>query len=222
VPSLISYDAIRREYAQMSPDGFRQERLGIWAYESARAVIPPTVWADSAAEIAAQPEPGRLGIAFDVTTDRSWASVVVAYRVNDGMHVRVSSHAQRDDWLIETLRALADRWRVPITYDDAGPARDVGEALRLTGVDVDPVGGRDFASACARLLSGLTAKTITHHPFSPLDEAAASASSRTVGEGWAFARRSAAVPISPLTAGALAVWAADHERATLIPAPMIW
>jgi hypothetical protein len=221
-PALISFQAIQRERERMSVDGFRQERLGIWSHETASAVIPATVWAEAQVELDILPEPGQVGLAFDVATDRSWSSIVCAYRVPGGVHVRMSRHDQRDDWLIDTLRDLAEVWHVPIAYDDAGPARDVGETLRLVGVEVEPIGGRDFSAACARLLSGLSAKTISVHPFAPLDEAAASASARTVGEGWAFARRSASVPVCPITAAALAVWAADHERSTFLPEPMIW
>lgn len=223
-PELIGIAAIRSEREQMSIDGFRQERLGIWSHELSRTVIPGTVWSSTLAQPASEPEPGKLGLAFDVATDRSWASIVVAWKVGASTHLRVTHHDRGDGWLVEELSLLSARYGVPVTYDDAGPARDVGEVLRLAGVETENLGGRDFAASCARLLSGLTTGTVTHHPNPALDQAAANASSRTVGEGWAFARRSAAVPISPLTAGALAVWAADHERVLTpaLEAPMIW
>jgi phage terminase large subunit-like protein len=212
-PDLISFDAIQQELDSMSADGFRQERLGIWADELSRAVIPAQVWRDTLRTVQTLPEPGRLGLAFDVATDRSASSIMIAWKVADQLiHVRLSRHAAGDNWLTDELAALAQAWQVPVTFDDAGPARDIGEALRLRGVAVEAVGGRDFAASCARLVSGLTGQLITHHPDLALDQAAGNATARNVGEAWAFARRSTSVPISPLTAAALAVWAIDHVK----------
>jgi phage terminase large subunit-like protein len=167
-PSLIGLDAIQRERERMSLDGFRQERLGIWAHELSRTVIPGSTWIATTKPITDTPELGRLGLAFDVSTDRAWASVVAAWRTPAGVHVRVSRHDAGDAWLVPALLDLQKAWRVPITFDEAGPARDVGEALKLAGVEIDPVNGRDFASSCARLLSGLTAGEISHHRITRL------------------------------------------------------
>lgn len=212
VPELIKMTAIRKERERMSLEGFRQERMGVWSHELNRAVISAGAWAKTARTVTDQPVPGRLGLAFDVATDRSWATVTAAYKtIDQRIHVRVARHDSGDAWLLEELVALADRYKIAISYDDAGPARDIGEALRLKKIAVEGLGGRDFAAACARFVSGLGAELITHHPDEALDRAAETAVARTVGEGWAFARRhAAAVPISPVTSAALAVWAVDH------------
>lgn len=211
-PVLIGDEAIQDELAAMSPDGFRQERLGVWSHELSQAVIPGQVWRNSARVVGQQPQPGGIGLAFDVSTDRSHSSIVVAWMVDQRVQVRMARHDQGDKWLVDDLEALAKVWKVPLFYDDAGPARDIGEALKLKQVDVQGIGGKDFATSCARLVSGLAAGTITHHTDAALDRAAETATARTVGEAWAFARRTAAVPISPLTAAALAVWALDHAQ----------
>jgi phage terminase large subunit-like protein len=60
VPTLISMDAIRRERTQMSLDGFRSERMGIWTHEASRSVIPGSVWQASFSEAAEAPaDPSR-------------------------------------------------------------------------------------------------------------------------------------------------------------------
>ena len=217
VPDLIKLPAIRRERVRMSIDGFRQERLGIWAHELARTVIPPVVWRASLRSYVEQPEPGHLGLAFDVSTDRKWSTIVAAWRVGATVQTRISRHDDGDAWLVDELCALSEKYECKITYDATGPGRDIGEALKLADVDVDPISGRDFAASCARYLSGLGAQTITHHPDVAYDRAAEVAVARTMGEGWAFARRHAVVPISPLAAAALAVWAVDHKLAPVIP-----
>jgi len=175
-------------------------------------VIGSAVWRETLAVVDQEPAPGKLAVAFDVSTDRSFSTITIGWQVGEKVHVRVSRHQEGDTWLINDLVAIAQQYRVPITYDDAGPARDVGEALRLRKIDVAPLGGRDFAAACARLVSGLTARQITHQPFGPLDRAAETATARSIGEAWAFARRNASVPICPITSAALAVWAVDHLK----------
>jgi phage terminase large subunit-like protein len=222
MPDLIGIEAVRREREAMSLDGFRQERLGIWSHELSRAVIPGSIWQQTAGIAPGQPSKGKLGLAFDVSIDRAWSSIVVAWRIEETTYLRVARHQQGDGWLLAELQAMAEAYEVPISYDDAGPARDIGEALAIRGILIDRIGGRDYASACARLLSGLTAGQVIHHPFGPLDAAASAATSRTIGDAWAFARRDASVSISPITAAALAVWAADHELVVPLPPPMIW
>jgi phage terminase large subunit-like protein len=219
-PDLISMRAIRNERKRMSIDGFRQERMGVWAHELARTVIPPVIWKATTRSYNEQPQKRHLGIAFDVASDRSWSAIVAAWRVGETVHVRTSQHRQSDNWLVKELIALSERYECKITYDATGPGRDIGEALQLADVDVDPVSGRDFATSCARFLSGLSAQTITHHPDAPMAKAAEVATSRAVGEGWVFARRHASVPICSLTAATLAVWAVDH-RLTPVE-PRIW
>lgn len=220
--SLISEDTVRRERAIMSDDGFRQERLGIWATQVAGAVISQAAWDHARAEVNIEPIPGLLGLAYDVSPDRSWASVMVAYGVGEKVHVRTARHRLGDGWLVHDLSTLAEGYQVPVTYDASGPGRDVAEQLRVGGTEVVAISGRDYSAACQRLLSGIVNQTITHHPDLALDEAAAIATTRKYGESWIFARTSAghgaATPISPLTAAAIAVWANDHAG-TDVPAP---
>lgn len=220
-PELITLAAIRRERARMSLDGFRQERLGIWAHELARAIIPPLVWQRSTRLYELPTDSAALSIAFDLATDRSHATIVVAQRTFDGnVHVRVSNHADADDWLVERLSTFAAAYDVPISYDMTGPGRDIADKLARADVAVDAINQRDFSTSCARLLSGLTAQTITHHPDLALDQAAEVAVARKTGELWTINRRHAPLPVTPLCAAALAVWALEHKPTPVVP--RIW
>lgn len=211
--SLLSLEAIRRERDAMTDEGFRVERMGIWASDRSSSVIPTVAWTDARLTRDDHPIPGRCGLGFDVSTDREWASIVIAYPTEGGrVHVRTSRHDRGDRWLRAEVAALAASLKVPVTYDDAGPARDVGQLLELEGVEVDAVSGRDFAAGCARLVSGIVAGDLTVHPDAALDLAARTAGSRRIAEAWAFARRDATEPISPLTAAVLAVVGADKIK----------
>lgn len=219
---LITHDTIRRERSIMSDDGFRQERLGIWAAQMAGSVISTVAWEATRQEVQEDPIPGACGLAFDVAPDRSWATVMVAYAHGSKTHVRTTRHRLGDGWLTGDLQALATSYQVPITYDPGGPGRDIADLLKIAGTQVQPVGGRDYAAACQRFLSGLVNQTVTHHPDLALDEAAHIATTRRYGgESWVFARTSSGhagnTPISPLTAAAMAVWANDHLYDTTPP-----
>lgn len=220
--TLIQYDTLRRHRKLMSVDGFRVEHLGIWANQTADAVISDGVWSSTRIELEGEPVPGQLGLAFDVMPDRRWGSVVVAFDIRGRTHIRLARHRLGDGWLVDDLAALAAQYGVPIAYDTSGAGRDIADQLRVRGVPLLAINGRDYASSCARLLSGLANTTITHHPDLALDDAAANASSRAYGESWAFARKNAgygsAPPVTPITAAALAVYANDHAQDSL-PAP---
>lgn len=225
MPQLILPETLRRHRQWMSDDGFRQEHLGIWSAQVSGTVIPPAAWEATTYASTDEPIPGLLGLAFDVAPDRAWSSVVAAYTTGSHVHVRLSRHRLGDGWLFDDLVQLSQAHQVPLTYDDAGPARDVAERLRLAGVPLQPLSGRDYATSCQRLLSGVVNGTITHHPDLALDEAAQAATTRRMGEAWAFARRPtiSSTPISPLTAAALAVWANDHlNDHTPVPRPEVF
>jgi hypothetical protein len=153
--------------------------------------------------------------------------VLVAYTVGSKTHLRVTRHRLGDGWLVSDLTSLAAAYQVPVTYDASGPGRDIAEQLKVAGIPVAPISGRDYSAACQRLLSGLVNQTITHHPDLALDEAAQIATTRKYGESWIFARlgtgHAAGIPISPLTASAIAVWANDHAGQDVpLPRPEVF
>lgn len=224
--SLIRPEAIEREYRAMKDsalDEFRQERMGVWPLDAARAVIPSNAWEAARKPTTEAPGIGDFALAFDVAPDRTHGAIIAAWRrLNGVMHVRVTNYDSGDAWLVDRLRALHAAYLVPIGYDDSGPARDIGDALARSGVPVLPWHRRDFVTACARFLSGVVNGAVTHNGDAALDRAAAGAGTQRVGEAWAFSRRGK-VDISPLTAATLAIWSLDHsEQVEPLEAPAIF
>lgn len=221
---LIDPATLRRNRLIMSEEGFKREHLGIWGGRVSGAIIPATSWQSTRVDVDDEPLPGALGLAFDVAPDRTWASVVVAYDVDRRTHVRMARHRLGDGWLTDELAALVQMYRVPVTYADSGPSRDIGDRLRMLGCEVRALSTRDYATACSRLHSGLVNETITHHPDLALDEAAAAASTRKMGvDSWAFTHKpgpeKSSAPICPIVAAALAVWGNDHTKDLTAPPP---
>lgn len=206
LPELVSIEAVERERRALTVERFRQHRLGIWSGESIKSVIPIGAWQNLIRE-APDPEPRSLTIAYDVTPDRSWSSIAAAWNAGSTPHVRLSRHAPGDNWLVDHLAELHKALRVPICYDDAGPARDIAAMLTQRGVPVRKFTLRDSTEACAGMLSAIVNGRVTHHPDPALDDAVTSAGSRRVGEAWMFSRRDATKPIAPIVAATLAHWA---------------
>jgi hypothetical protein len=116
-------------------------------------------------------------------------------------------------WVADRVAELAAKWRPKkIGWNKAGPARDIGDELGRRNVDLLEVGMGDFAAACAGFLEAViaTPPKLRYRPHQSLDDAAAAATSRPIGDAWAWGRRSSVVSLSPLTAATVARWADLH------------
>ena len=216
-PDLLSLAAIGRERRTMTASTFAQERLGVWPGQVKGRLFPLDPWLSTARADVPDPVAGEVAVVFEVAPDRSASAISAAWRAPDGRpHFRLVQWAPGDGWLVTECARLAAGWQVPVTYDDTGPARDVASSLVAAGVQVRTLAMRDVTAASAALLSGVVNSGITHHPDDVLDAAAAGAESRKVGEAWALNRRSA-VPVAPLLAGALAVWALMNDPVPELP-----
>jgi len=95
-----------------------------------------------------------------------------------------------------------------------GPASTVVDQLRHREQLPDwvrAVTPREYTTACAQLLDGITDRTIRHRGDPALDAAVQAAARRTVGEGWAWSRRLPTVDVSPLVAASLALFGDRHR-----------
>jgi hypothetical protein len=101
-----------------------------------------------------------------------------------------------------------------------GPASTVVDALRAKDGElpdwVRAVTPRELSTACAQSLDAIGDRTIRHRGNAELDAAVKAAAKRTVGDGWVWARRTPTVDVSPLIAGALALYGDRHRP----PAPV--
>lgn len=90
---------------------------------------------------------------------------------------------------------------------------DVADVLSRRDVELAPLKGNAYRAACQGLAAAVDAGSVrvTGHPL--LDDAAAGAAARTVGDGWVWSRRQAGVSLAPLTAATCALWALDHAPA---------
>jgi hypothetical protein len=214
-PSLgirITAEHIANERASMDARTFAVERLGIGDYPatdgSGAAVIKAEVWAERADH--SDPPPPILDpvcFAFDITPDRSSASIGVAGKRADGhSQIEVVENKSGTGWVVPRLIGLAAKNDGATFICDAyGPAASLLRELEEAGITVEAVTAADYANACGLIFDLVDQKGLRHLGSSELTAAVKGAGKRPLGERWAWARKGT-VDISPLVACTLALW----------------
>jgi len=218
----VGAEAMGAALAMLGPDEFGRAYGNRWTSQVAR-VIPLAAWRAAAAPELPVPEVGDVALGFDVAVDRSDAAVVAAWRRELGGAAPAAALEVADcrpgvGWVADRVVELIERWAPrAVYYDAAGPALDVADQLARRGVDLVGLKAREYAAACAGLLDAVVADppAVQIRPHPTLDQAAAAAARRTLGDAWAWGRRQSSTSISTLTAATVALWAYDHAPADL-------
>ena len=209
----ISSEYISDEQRSLDARGFAVERLGVGDWpdtDGASAhVISPERWQAGFDEDSKPQDP--IAFAFDVTPDRSWSSIDVAGPREDGnWHVEVVDHHRGTGWVVDRLVELnAQHSPIAIVCDGAGPAASLVKPLEQRGIEVTVVTAKEHAQACGNFYDACDQGTLRHLDTPELTAAVRGAVRRTLGDAWAWSRKSSGVDISPLVAGTLALWAAQ-------------
>jgi phage terminase large subunit-like protein len=208
----ISEEWIRQnELGIMSTEAFLIERLGVVFDPDTISTELPT-WGECL-----DPQSRRSGpvaLAVDVAPGATWSSIGVAGHREDGMlHVELIERLPGTADVVAVLRKLHAAHKVPIHLDPRSEAAGLIADLERAGVPVEKIGTLDLTAACARFKQAAIAGTLRHIGQPVLDSAVASATVRTVGEGWAWSRRSSSLDISPLVAVTIAAHAASTVSA---------
>lgn len=168
----------------------------------------------------------KPGIGFDVDPDRRAATICAGWRESDGrVLVEVIEHALGTRWTAGAVIGVLERQGIRrVTCNNAGPARDVADEIERAGFEVQRVTATDYAASCARThdeLKVLPRPTWQHYGQEPMVEAFKHLTRRRLGQGWAF--DTTGEPITPVTAGTLAEWAADHPpEVEVLPQPAVY
>jgi phage terminase large subunit-like protein len=203
----ITRDYVRGEAGALHPRKFAVERLGVGDWPPVAgdpSVIDPEAWAQLADPDSKLQDP--VCFAYDVSRDRSSASIAAAGRNQHGQwHVELVDHRPSTGWIRDRLNELRDRH---------GPDRVVRDAYaELPDVDADPVNTVEHGQAFGLFIDQVGEQTVRHLADPKLTAAVRAAKTRTLGDaGFAWARKTSAVDISPLVAVTLALWAAAGEQ----------
>ncbi len=215
---LISEDAMADELASMPTRTAAVELLGIgdWPRTDglSELVISLDQWLalrDVDSKILGSP-----CFAFDVTPDRAMGTIVAAGRRADKLvHVEVVDRRAGTGWIAARLAELVKTHRpVAVVCDASSPAGSLLPELSTLDVMVEPVSSSDHAKACGLLFDLVDQEALRHLGTPEFVSALRGATTRPLGDAWAWSRKNSAIDISPLVAATLAVWgSATADRA---------
>jgi hypothetical protein len=179
-------------------------------------VIPGDAWAAVCSPTAQPTEP--LTFAIDVNPERSAGAIVAAGGGVAEVIPRLADGTGDDGfptagtaWLVPRAVQLDERWGGPVwVVDSKGPARTLIPAMVEAGLNVHAATSDEVVSACGQFYDGVLDRRYRLRQNAALDEAAAGAAKRQVGDAWAWTRKNATADISPLVAATLALWGAGR------------
>ena len=204
----ITLEHVERELRAMDHRSFCSERLGVGDWPrtdlDGGRVISADAWKACAGDAAAG-EPLVFG--FDISPDRSRASIAVAGAASDGrVAVEIVDHRDGTGWIVGRLQELCQRhYPRAVVCDGRGPASSLVAALSRLRPAVTTLTTSEFASSCAGLFDRIQERTLVHREDPALDAAVAVATKRGLGDQWAWSRRSSAADITALVAASVAV-----------------
>jgi hypothetical protein len=208
----IGVAQMRAALDELGREGFARAYGNQWAHRDGPSVIADADWEACRDRNPGVPA-GQVGLGFDAAVDHSDAAVAVAW-VSGGLTRALVEVRAATGWLAGRVDELAAQWRISSpAFQKGGPAGHVADEISRAGrLESAPVGGADYAAACAGLLTGIRERRLRVLPHPRLDEAVAAAVQRPSGDAWLWGRRSAQASLSPLVALNMACWAAWHAQ----------
>jgi hypothetical protein len=146
---------------------------------------------------------GALAVA--VSMDLSHAAIVASAKVDDRLLVKPLQHAPGTDWAVGRLAELQDQHDVDVAIDGRGPAARLIPHLEDAGVRLHIYTTPEVLDAWDTFYSSVREGQLLHCDYPELNAAVNGATTRSVGDRTAWARRTASSDISPLEGGTLAV-----------------
>ena len=195
---------------------FLAEYAGRWPSDNLTTALDLEVWEANRRPIADAVKPDRAALAFDVAPDDSRASLVLAWRDEEGRaHLMVADHREGSGWLTDaSVRTSRDYGRAPVGHDVIGANQAVAESIgRSKGAPrLSPFGLRQMMGAAQVLAREVAAGRVVTYGQPALDNAAQGASWRDVRDsGRLFARKASKGDVSALVAASVALALYDSQ-----------
>lgn len=203
---------------------FAVERLGVGDWPSVDAdagqVFDPETWRSLADAQSVPLDPVRF--AFDVSPDRSRASISVSAQREDGLwHGELVDRRHGTEWVVKRMVELLLKFPdAAVAADGKGPAASLIPQLETeAGVEVRRLTGSEVAQACGFMFDAVEQRTLRVVPSNELNAAVRGASTRPLGDAWAWSRKNSGVDITPLVSLTVALW--DMSTAVREPEVMV-
>jgi phage terminase large subunit-like protein len=224
-PSLggrLQWDVVEGERARFSDEGFGRERLGMWDSAGSQRVISADSWS-VCASANLKDAGGEVAIGFDVSPDRSTATISVASLTVDRLPYVdvVESRRGEPDWGVQRVVDMCARhdWRA-VVVDGASAANSYVDALRQAELTVTVTSARQMASAFGGFFDAVMDGRLRHLDQPLLNSALSAARKRTIGDsGFGWSRKDSESDITPVTAATLALWGLTSSEVAEKPKP---
>lgn len=208
----ITEDVVRHARRTLSDGEFRRAFLNQQTRADDR-VIPLEKWDKAVSEKAAPT--GPLVFAVDVNPDRTAGAIATASKTA----AELVDYRPGTGWIVSRATELTARHGGVWVVDGVGPAGSLISDLEKAGLKVHSLQARDMAKACGQFFDGVMDGAYVIRQHHKLDDAAAAAVKRPMGDAWAWARKSSASDVCPLVAVTLALHGArefGQERPPLV------
>lgn len=209
-PKRTPVRSIMRLRRLLSDEDFLREALGIWDSDLGNAVIPLSTWGDLADRSdAPAPHVGTLVLAVDADPQRQRTSVAVCGGRADGPPlVEMLENLPGVDWAVEYVRQLVERNDIgAVMIDKRSAAASLIQPLTDARVPVVGVDAQGMARACGAFYdAAVETGELRHIGQVELDTALRHASTRPLGDAWAWDRKKPTADITPLTTVTLAYY----------------
>ena len=200
---------------------FRTEVLCQWPAGALTGVFDPGTWQATTNEPAEQPDGtfklqpadrliGDVVAMFDVSKDGARTYIAFAgYRADGVAQAEVVAAQPGTDWIAGWLKGEAGRIECVGAQERGAPASDVLANLQKDQtfrIPIVSIGGSDLTAAHGRARRLVRDKQVRHNPQPVLDQAAALAVTKPLGDNEVIDRRRSPVDTAPLVAWEFALY----------------
>ncbi|OMB98417.1 hypothetical protein A5733_01195 [Mycobacterium sp. NS-7484] len=222
--TLRDMQGVLEEMQNDNISGFQTEYCCMWVSTLKPGILPAPDWKDTTDKASRRREDAPLWASLDINFERTKSYIGVAAERADGWHNEVIAAARGTDWVLPWFldpKRLIEDEAGPIEVDGkryrskfvgvviqarGAPASGHIEMLREAGIPVVELGGADLTQAYGDYLDKLRGHRVWHRPSPALDEAAAIAQKKNLGDAWVLDRKqndcSAVITVIQATWGA--------------------
>jgi hypothetical protein len=187
----------------MARHQFERAMLNMWVSTMGDPIVALGYWESLGEPNAPRPEWCVLGV--DVAPHGKSAAIVAVGEHGDTLRSAVLEHGLGTSWVPAAVERVSGEYGRPrVIVDGKACAAMLPELERATGFKVTELGATDVATACQFWLRLVQDGKLKHRGEKELTIALDGAGQRTLGDGWAWSRRTSGTDITPLVALTLA------------------
>lgn len=190
---------------------YRTERLCQWVDVIEPGIIPADVWRDTTDAKSRRAEGADAYLGVDMSYDRRTVSMSIVSRRADGRwHGETIKRRNGSDWVLPWIAEREGRFAAVCLQARGAPVSSLAEGIKGLGtVPVVEWQGSALTIAHGAMYDALLSQQLLHRPQPALDDAAATARAKQLGDAWVFDRKKSPDDPSPLVSMCAALHAAQ-------------